>query len=140
VLSSLSTADEFSELYAVKRELQSWRLLQVDPAALRRPSSYDDPYTLAMNGANLPNVLRQLADDTATDDRPDGVLGDVVADLAAVIPGVRDVRVVDDELRRQRHLEIMMRGEAAYSARLASDGTLRTLALLAALYDVRDAG
>lgn len=140
VLSSLTTASEFPLLYAIKRELQSWRLLQVDPAALRSPSAYDDPDTLSMSGANLANVLRRMADDTATPDRPDGLLSDVVADLAAVIPGVRDLRIVEDDSRRQRHLEVTMRGEANYSARLASDGTLRTLALLTALYDDRDAG
>jgi predicted ATPase len=140
VLSSLTTASEFPLLYAMKRELQSWRLLQLDPAALRRPSGYDDPDTLTTGGANLPNVLRRMADDTATADRPDGVLSDVVADLAAVIPGVRDLQIVEDQSRRQRYLEVTMRGEANYSARLASDGTLRALALLTALYDDRDAG
>lgn len=140
VLSSLSTAGEYPLLYALKRELGSWRLLQLDPAALRAPSSYDDPDALATNGAGLANALQRIADETATADRPDGVLSDVIADLAAVIPGVRDLRVVDDDVRRQRHLEVTMRGEASYSARVASDGTLRALALLTALYDPRDTG
>jgi predicted ATPase len=140
VLSSLSTAGEYPLLYALKQELQSWRLLQLDPAALRTPSSYDDPDALATSGAGLANALRRIADETTTEDRPDGVLSDVIADLTAVISGVRDLRLVDDDVRRQRHLEVTMRGEATYSARVASDGTLRALALLAALYDPRDAG
>jgi predicted ATPase len=140
VLSSLSTAGEYPLLYALKRELESWRLLQLDPAALRTPSSYDDPDALSTNGAGLANALQRIADETASVDRPDGVLSDIVADLAAVIPGLRNLRVVDDDIRRQRHLEVTMRGEAAYSARVASDGTLRALALLTALYDPRDAG
>lgn len=140
VLSSLSTAGEYPLLYALKRELESWRLLQLDPAALRAPSLYDDPDALATNGAGLANALQRIADETATADRPDGVLPDIIADLAAVIPGVRDLRLVGDDVRRHRHLEVMMRGEAAYSARVASDGTLRALALLTALYDPREAG
>jgi predicted ATPase len=140
VLSSLSTAGENPLLYALKQELRSWRLLQLDPAALRAPSSYDESDALATNGTGLANALRRIADETATDDRPDGVLSDIIADLTAVIAGVRDIRLVDDGVRRQRHLEVAMRGEAAYSARVASDGTLRALALLAALYDPRDTG
>jgi predicted ATPase len=139
-LSSLSTADEHPLLYALKRELASWRLLQLDPAALRTPSSYEGSEELATNGSGLANVLRRIADETATEQRPDGVLSDIVADLTAIIPGVRDVRVIDDDVRRQRHLEVAMRGGASYTARVASDGTLRALALLAALYDPRDAG
>jgi predicted ATPase len=140
VLSSLSTAGEYPLLYALKQELQSWRLLQLDPATLRTPSSYDDPDALATNGAGLANALQRIADDTATDDLPEGVLPAIIADLAAVVPGMRDLRLIDDDVRRQRFIEVTMRGEAAYSARVASDGTLRALALLAALYDPRDSG
>jgi predicted ATPase len=140
VLSSLTTATDFPLLYALKRELQSWRLLHLDPSALRTPDSYDDPDTLAANGAHLANTLRRLADDTGSDDRPEGVLNDLSADLAAVIPGVVRVRLTEDDARRQRQAEVVTRGEAPFSARVASDGTLRAIALLAALYDPRGAG
>lgn len=140
VLSSLATAQEFPLLYALKRELQSWRLLQLDPVALRAPSSFDDPDQLATNGACLANVLRRIADDTASQHRPEGVLADLVADLSGVIPGVRDVNISEDDVRRQRYVQVRMRNEAPFSARVASDGTLRAIALLAALYDPRDSG
>ena len=86
VLSSLTTANEFPLLYALKRELQSWRLLHPDPTALREPDSFDDPDTVAANGAHLANSLRRIVQETGTEDRPDGVLNDLSADLAAVIP------------------------------------------------------
>jgi predicted ATPase len=140
VLSSLTTATEFPLLYALKRELQSWRLLHLDPSALRTPDSYDDPDTLSANGAHLANSLRRLADETGDADRPDGVLNDLSADLASVIPGVVRIRLREDETRRQRQVEVVMRDEAPFSARVASDGTLRAIALLVALYDPRGAG
>ncbi|MEO3745460.1 AAA family ATPase [Plantactinospora sp. B5E13] len=140
VLSSLTTATEFPLLYALKRELQSWRLLHLDPSALRAPDSYDDPDILAANGAHLANALRRLVDETGDEERPDGVLNDLSADLAAVIPGVVRIRLSEDEARRQRQVEVVTRGEAPFSARVASDGTLRAIALLAALYDPRGAG
>jgi predicted ATPase len=68
------------------------------------------------------------------------VLNDLAADLAAVIPEVVNVRLNDDETRRQRQVEVVTRDEAPFSARVASDGTLRAIALLAALYDPRGAG
>jgi predicted ATPase len=140
VLSSLTTATDFPLLYALKRELQSWRLLHLDPSALRAADSYDDPDVLSPNGAHLANALRRLADETGTDDRPDGALNDLSADLAEVIPGVVAVHLHEDSARRQRQVEVLTRDEAPFSARVASDGTLRAMALLAALYDPRGAG
>ena len=140
VLSSLTTATDFPLLYALKRELQSWRLLHLDPSALRAPDSFDDLDALAPNGAHLANALRRLVDETASEDRPAGALNDLSADLAAVIPGVIKVQLAEDDSRRQRQVEVVTRGEAPFSARVASDGTLRAIALLAALYDPRGGG
>lgn len=140
VLSSLTTATDFPLLYALKRELQSWRLLHLDPSALRTPDSFDDLDALAPNGAHLANALWRLADETGSGDRPAGALNDLSADLAAVIPGVIRVQLSEDDSRRQRQVEVVTRGEAPFSARVASDGTLRAIALLAALYDPRGAG
>lgn len=140
VLSSLTTATDFPLLYALKREFQSWRLLHLDPSALRAPDTYDDPDSLAPNGAHLANTLRRLADETGSEDRPDGALNDLSADVAAIIPGVTRVQLDEDEARRQRQVEVVTRGEAPFSARVSSDGTLRAIALLAALYDPRGTG
>ncbi|GAA2471744.1 AAA family ATPase [Winogradskya humida] len=140
VLSTLTTATDFPLLYALKRELQSWRLLYLDPSALRRPDSFDDPDTLAANGAHLANTLRRIAEESGDADRPAGVLNDLSADVATIVPGIVQVQVSDDAVRRQRQVEVVTQDEAPYSARVASDGTLRTIALLAALYDPAGAG
>lgn len=140
VLSSLTTATEFPQLYALKRELQSWKLLHLDPTVLRAPSSFDDPDTLAPNGAHVANALRRIVDQTASHDRPSGILADLVADLTTVIPEVVDVRLDEDSGRRQRQVVVVTRDDAPFSARVASDGTLRAIALLVALYDPQAAG
>ncbi|WP_067505526.1 AAA family ATPase [Actinoplanes sp. TFC3] len=140
VLSTLTTATDLPLLYALKRELQSWRLLYLDPSALRRPDSYDDPDMLATNGAHLANTLRRLVDETGDADRPDGVLNDLSADVATIIPGIVRVALNEDDARRQRQVEVITQDEAPYSALVASDGTLRTIALLTALYDPAGAG
>jgi len=135
VLSSLTTATEFPHLYALKRELQSWRLLHLDPAALREPNSYDDPDTLAPNGAHLANTLYRIVSTTRTQDRPEGVLTDLIADLVRIVPEVSGFAVTDDRSRRQRQIEVSTRDGAPFTARVASDGTLRAIALMTALYD-----
>ncbi|MEE3919971.1 AAA family ATPase [Micromonospora sp. BRA006-A] len=81
-----------------------------------------------------------MADETGSADRPEGALNDLSADLAAVIPGVVRVQLAEDDARRQRQVEVVTREEAPFSARVAPDGTLRAIALLAALYDPRGAG
>ncbi|MFB6393322.1 AAA family ATPase [Polymorphospora lycopeni] len=50
------------------------------------------------------------------------------------------VRLNEDEARRRRQVEVVQRDEAPFSAEVVSDGTLRAIALLAALYDPRGAG
>lgn len=135
VLSSLTTATEYPLLYALKRELESWTLLHLDPAALREVNSYDDDDHLTPRGGNLANTLRRLQEITATEDRPEGAVSDIAADLARIIPGVSGLAIDEDTARRQRQVVVHTRGDAPYSARVASDGTLRALALMTALYD-----
>lgn len=140
VLSSLATANDYPHLFALKKELESWGLLHLDPAALRGVNSFDDDETLAPNGANLANTIKRISLQTATQDRPDGVLSDIEADLSAVVPEVVGLEVSDDRARRQRQVLVRTRDDAPYTAGVASDGTLRALALLVALYDPESKG
>ena len=139
-LSSITGVGQHLSSYALRQELRSWGLLQLDPVALRAPSGYADPDVLAPNGAYLANTLRRIIDETASDDRPEGVLADLVADVTAVIPEVVGIQLDEDEARQQRQLVVITRDEAPFPARVASDGTLRAIALLTALYDPQAAG
>lgn len=134
VLSSITTA-EFGHLLALREELRSWRFLQLDPAALREPASYQAAERLEPSGANLAAVLARLKAETAEDNDDLGVLADLSADLARLIPGLTGVDVHDDATNRRWETLISTRDQAPYSARVASDGTLRILALLTALSD-----
>lgn len=134
VLSSITSA-EFVHLYALREELRSWRMLQLDPAALREPSPFQAPEELEPSGANLPRVLARLRQETADEANPDGVLGDMSSDLAAIIPGLEAMELRQDEATEQWQVWFHSRGEAPFSSRVASDGTLRMLGLLAVLSD-----
>jgi predicted ATPase len=55
--------------------------------------------------------------------------------LGQLVPGVRSVEIRHDEEVAEHRLSIITRDGTKLPARLASDGTLRMLALLAALFD-----
>ena len=139
VLSSMSSA-EFKHLYALNREIAGWRFLQLEPEALREPGERYGAERLAPDGSNLSRVLHRIQRETATESRPLGALADISADLAQLIPGMRGVRVVENEQTRKWETHILTDGGATYRADVASDGTLRVLALLAAMHDPKYRG
>jgi predicted ATPase len=134
VLSSITSA-EFPHLYALREELRSWKFLQLDPVALRRPSLTTAPDALEPDGSNLATVLARIQAETKSDTRPKGALADIAADLAALIPGIVDVSVEEDLKNREYRIDLLMRDEPAFSSRVVSDGTLRVLGLLTLLHD-----
>jgi hypothetical protein len=141
LLSVTGTTADSAVLFALKRELESWRDLHLDPSALRRPDGFDEPDTLGPDGTHLPNTLHRIARSTGDEDRPDGLLGDISADLASVIADVSRLRIDQDDKRRRREVEFRARGDTGtVSARVASDGTLRAAALLTAAYDPANSG
>src|SRR6266478_1703080 len=58
---SASNAAESPTALLAKREMQSWRLLQLEPSALREPDIFTAPTELAVNGAHLPATLYYFA-------------------------------------------------------------------------------
>ena len=134
VLSTVTTAVQFPILYAVRREIRSWRFLQLEPAALREPSAAGaETDHLDTSGRNLAWVLETVRRAHEVDGGAG--LDALAADLARVITGFRSVAVKPNEARGQWELELHSREEGTFSARVASDGTLRLLALLTALYE-----
>lgn len=139
VLSSITSA-EFKHLYALRAELRSWRFLQLDPAGLRDAVDQHAPERLEPSGWNLAAVLARIRAETADDDDDQGLLTDLSADLAHLVPGITGVQIREDESERQWQILIRTRSGDEYSSRVASDGTLRLLALLTALSDPRFGG
>lgn len=139
VLSSITSA-EFPHLFALREEIKQWRILQLDPALLRKPAPATAPDVLAVDGGNLAAVLARLKADTANETRPLGVLSDIAVALNELIPGV--VRL-DAELHKpsqEYRMELTMRDGLPFSSKVISDGTLRVLALLTLLHDPKHRG
>lgn len=129
VLSAANSA-ESPTATLVKREMQSWRLLQLEPSSLREPDNFTAPVELASDGAHLPATLFHLAN------APNGagvdsavVYAEVANRLSQLIDDVRSINVDRDERRQLLTIYAKGRDGTAYPARALSDGTLRFLAL-----------
>jgi len=139
ILSGITSA-EFPHLYALREELRSWRFLQLNPEGLRQPSSALSPDRLLHDGRNLATVLARIRNETRSDDRPLGVIPDISAALAQLVPGVRSIEIVEDDKKKEYRTDIQMQDGHVYPSRVLSDGTLRLLALVALMNDPRERG
>jgi predicted ATPase len=127
VLSASSSA-EAPTAALVRREMQSWRLLQLEPSSLRQPDSFTAPYRLSSDGKHLPATLYHLAR-SANGSGANVAETEVANRLGRLIDDVRAVYVDRDELRQLFTLYVKGSDGTAYPARALSDGTLRFLAL-----------
>ncbi|HZL77644.1 MAG TPA: AAA family ATPase [Candidatus Limnocylindrales bacterium] len=124
VLSS-ATAAESPTALCVRREMQSWRLLQLEPTALRQPDEFSAWPHLESDGRHLAGNLARLT----TKEDPERIYSQLTNRLSELIGSVRSVRIDRDEKREL--LTLMMTGSdgTELPARALSDGTLRFLAL-----------
>jgi predicted ATPase len=113
---------------AARREMQSWKLLQLEPSALRQPDEFSADPHVSSTGAHLPSTLLRLSASAR-----------VANKLSGLIPDVRDVFVDQDEGRRLRTLFVVGKDGVRHPARSLSDGTLRFLAL-SVLSEDRESG
>ena len=138
-LSTVTTA-EFPHLYALRDALTAFRFLEINPASARSSNDRFEDRALKPDASNLAAVLAHLKEETATESRPDGVLADIAADLASLIPSVCKLQVTNDPQQRQFSFSLGFTDTLEFSSRVISDGTLRLLALLTVLNDPRRRG
>ena len=124
-------------ILAARREMRSWRILALEPSAMRRPDRYTQTPGLAANGAHLPATLQHLANLAPRhgDDAED-VFAMIASRLSDLVP-IKQVRIAQDEVRQLLSLELEDPAGLTLRAGAISDGTLRFLAL-AVLAEVSD--
>ncbi|NCO33620.1 MAG: AAA family ATPase [Armatimonadetes bacterium] len=151
---SASNAAESPTVLMARREMQSWRLLQLEPSAMRRPDDFKSPTRLGPEGAHLAATLYHLAhvngDRGNADSRVRGrstapvdeaqVYAQAANRLAELIDDVREVTVDEDQKRELLTLIVTDRNSTPHPARVLSDGTLRFLALAVTELDPRAQG
>lgn len=141
---SAANAAESPTATLARREMQSWRLLQLEPSALREPDAFTAPVQLSPDGSHLPATLYHLAK-SASNGAADaageaGVYAEVANVLAQLIDDVRAVNVDRDDRRELLTLYVTNRDATPYAARALSDGTLRFLALAVLALDPASEG
>jgi predicted ATPase len=105
--------------------MQSWRLLALEPSAMRSPDAFRATTRVAPDGAHLAAALFRLA--TSSDDA-DEVYARVTNRLADLVDA-REIRVDVDQAREMLTLQMRQGSDGFLPARSLSDGTLRFLAL-----------
>jgi len=134
VLSVANTAATPTALLA-RQEMLSWRLLQLEPTALRRPDEFSAASRLDHNGAHLPSALYHMTIEYARvmkvpeEEAIDTVYNKTTARLGELIDDVNAIWIDRDHRRELMTLYVSDRSGTAYPARALSDGTLRFLAL-----------
>jgi predicted ATPase len=137
VLSATNASESPTALLA-RREMQSWRLLQLEPSVLRQPDEYEKlraSSKLGPDGSHLASTLyhlarfSQYANHQSNGEVAERVYAQVANRLADLIDDVDKVWVDHDERRELLTLMVTSRDGTSHSARALSEGTLRFLAL-----------
>ena len=134
VLSTVNALESPTVLLA-RREMQSWRLLQLESSSLREPDDFTTPPGLGSDGSHLPATLYQLARSqkstplTPREEQETWIYDRVAARLSELIEDVSAVRIDRDERRELLTLAVKDHSGTVHPARSLSAGTLRFLAL-----------
>jgi predicted ATPase len=134
VLSVTNAAESPTALLA-KREMQSWRLLQLEPSSLRQPDEFTAPTKLEIDGSHLPANLYHLArleryrNGRSDRDKSNQIYSEVANRLANLIDDVDSVWIDRDDRRELLTLMVTSRDGTSHPAKALSDGTMRFLAL-----------
>ncbi len=147
VLSTVN-AQESPTAVLARQEMLNWRLLQMEPSALRMPDGFDAPAKLSANGAHLPSTIYRLAQQSRDKDAvsapqeneaasqipdiqclEDSALTQIANRLCELIDHVGGVRIDRDDKRELLTLLLTDQYGTELPAKALSDGTLRFLAL-----------
>lgn len=132
VLSSTNAVESPTALLA-RREMQSWRLLQLEPSALRNSDPFNAPVHVGVDGSHLASTLHHLArregGNGNCEAKAEAVYARVANRLADLVEDIHEIRVDEDRQRELFILRVLDRHRNLHAARALSDGTLRFLAL-----------
>lgn len=128
ILSVVNSID-FPHAFAAKEEIRNWNFLQLNPDALRTPSLYLAPDKITQTGLNLAATLNRIKTTDPT------ALREISRRLNALLPGIMEVDVQDDEVGKQFIVQVKTGDGRTFSSRVLSEGTLRLLTLCVFLFD-----
>ncbi|WP_075819407.1 AAA family ATPase [Serinicoccus sp. CNJ-927] len=134
VVGGTNTVD-YPTVLAAKREMASWRLLHLEPSAMRSPDSRGAEPHVSASGGRLAATLNALVG------KDSNVALEIVNRLNELNSHVRQLEVFQDAARDQLVLRARVPGfENWMFGRSLSDGTLRYIALALMLADASERG
>jgi len=144
VLSDANATESPTALLA-RREMQSWRILQLEPSALRKPDDFMSvsEAILGVDGSHLPAALYRLAHELVEEsdyENIEEVYSQIANNLAELITDVKSVSIDRDEKRQLLTLLVTGKDGTSHPAKALSDGTLRFLALAVLSLDPNNQG
>jgi len=130
VLSTVNATENPTALLA-RREMQSWRVLQLEPSRLREPNSFMTPPGLQADGFGLAATVHHLAhaQENGLQEGLPPPCDQVARRLSELIDDVYAISVDRDERRELVEIQVTDGRGTVFPARSLSDGTLRFLAL-----------
>ena len=132
VLGGTNTSD-YPTVLAARREMLSWRMLHLEPSAMRAPSPRASSPHIAASGERIPVTLQTLISEN-----PDAKI-EFINRLRQLNADVADIDVFDDRAQNLLSLRAKMSGADTWLfGRSLSDGTLRYMALALMLLDADD--
>ncbi len=144
---SLANAVESPTAALARNEMRSWRLLQLEPSALRQPDDFISSNQIEADGKHLAAMLYSLARSNGSqangktrEENTTRVYSEVAGRLAELIDDVYDVTIDRDEKRELLTLLVSGRDRTLHPAKSLSDGTLRFLALSVIELDAKTQG
>lgn len=129
---STSNAVRYPTINAARREMQSWRFLQLNPFLLRNPALPSLGAALQPDGANLAAVVARIGREA-----PEAMQA-LIKNMAAMIETIQTIRT--RAAGAEALIEVATGDGSTFSQRVLSDGTLRLLALVALRHDPKHRG
>ena len=129
VLSSANAAERPTAAVA-RREMATWRILQLEPPALRQPDEFTAPASIGPDGCHLAATLHRLARGN-----PSRTYAQIASQLSELMGGIRALDIDVDQKRELLTLRIKDRKGTLHPAQALSDGVLRFLALAVLQHD-----
>ena len=132
VVGGTNTSD-YPTVLSAKREMASWRILHLEPSAMRSPDSRSAPPHVSASGGHIPATLNSIIG------RDPDAIAETLNRLRQLNSDIVELGVYSDEVRDQLALRARVRGVDNWLyGRSLSDGTLRYIALVLMLVDVQD--
>jgi len=131
--------------FLAQREMQSWRVLRLDPSSLRASDKFASPSELGDDGSHLPATLYYLShapgsSNKASDNKAVLTYDQIASHVSKFNENIHKVRVKHDEKRELLTLEVIDHNGTVHRANSLSGGTLRFLAMIILEIDTRMGG